>query len=144
MRIPDWSGISCALILATALVACGKVSHKTADVGEMSRHTIEHQGLEREYFVYLPPGYEAAAVFPVVFFLHGYGGSATGVEAETTNGLKRYAADNTVQIFGGMGLMEDLPVERLWRDARIERIWDGTSEIQRHIISRTLLRPFES
>jgi acyl-CoA dehydrogenase len=54
------------------------------------------------------------------------------------------AADNTVQIFGGMGLMEDLPVERLWRDARLERIWDGTSEIQRHIISRTLLREFES
>jgi acyl-CoA dehydrogenase len=53
------------------------------------------------------------------------------------------AADNTVQIFGGMGLMEELPVERLWRDARIERIWDGTSEIQRHIISRSLLRPFE-
>tara|TARA_B110000503_G_scaffold36706_1_gene60051 strand:- start:42597 stop:43757 length:1161 start_codon:yes stop_codon:yes gene_type:complete len=49
-------------------------------------------------------------------------------------------ADNTVQIFGGMGLMEDLPVERLWRDARIERIWDGTSEIQRHIIARSLLR----
>ncbi len=54
------------------------------------------------------------------------------------------AADNAVQIFGGMGLMEELPVERLWRDARIERIWDGTSEIQRHIISRSLLRPFES
>ena len=54
------------------------------------------------------------------------------------------AADHTVQIFGGMGLMEELPVERLWRDARIERIWDGTSEIQRHIISRSLLRPFES
>ena len=54
------------------------------------------------------------------------------------------AADNAVQIFGGMGLMEELPVERLWRDARLERIWDGTSEIQRHIISRSLLRPFES
>lgn len=54
------------------------------------------------------------------------------------------AADNTVQIFGGMGLMEELPVERLWRDARIERIWDGTSEIQRHIISRSLLRSFET
>jgi acyl-CoA dehydrogenase len=51
------------------------------------------------------------------------------------------AADNTVQIYGGMGLMEELPVERLWRDARLERIWDGTSEIQRHIISRALLRP---
>ncbi len=50
-------------------------------------------------------------------------------------------ADHTVQIFGGMGLMDELPVERLWRDARLERIWDGTSEIQRHIIARSLLRP---
>ncbi len=49
--------------------------------------------------------------------------------------------DHAVQIYGGMGLMEDLPLERLWRDARVERIWDGTSEIQRHIISRALLRP---
>ncbi len=51
------------------------------------------------------------------------------------------AADHAVQIHGGMGLMEDLPIERLWRDARLDRIWDGTSEIQRHIISRRLLRP---
>jgi acyl-CoA dehydrogenase len=51
--------------------------------------------------------------------------------------------DQTLQIYGGMGLMEELPVERLWRDARVERIWDGTSEIQRHIISRALLRPLE-
>lgn len=50
-------------------------------------------------------------------------------------------ADDTVQIFGGMGLMEELPIQRLWRDARIERIWDGTSEIQRHIITRSILRP---
>jgi len=49
--------------------------------------------------------------------------------------------DTTLQIFGGMGLMDDFPVERFWRDARVERIWDGTSEIQRHIISRELLRP---
>ncbi len=53
------------------------------------------------------------------------------------------AADNTVQIYGGMGLMEDLPIERLWRDARLERIWDGTSEVQRHIIARSQLRPYE-
>ena len=50
-------------------------------------------------------------------------------------------ADDTVQIFGGMGLMEDLPIERLWRDSRLERIWDGTSEIQKHIITRSILRP---
>ena len=48
--------------------------------------------------------------------------------------------DRTLQIFGGMGLMDDFPIERFWRDARVERIWDGTSEIQRHIISRELLR----
>jgi acyl-CoA dehydrogenase len=49
--------------------------------------------------------------------------------------------DATLQIHGGMGLMDDLPIERFWRDARVERIWDGTSEIQRHIISRDLFRP---
>ncbi|MBV04320.1 MAG: acyl-CoA dehydrogenase [Rhodobacteraceae bacterium] len=50
-------------------------------------------------------------------------------------------ADDTVQIYGGMGLMEELPIQRLWRDSRLERIWDGTSEIQRHIITRSILRP---
>src|SRR5215472_1771433 len=53
-----------------------------------------------------------------------------------------HVTDAAVQIFGGMGLMSELPVERWWRDARVERIWDGTSEIQRHIISRALLRPY--
>ena len=51
------------------------------------------------------------------------------------------AADNTHQLYGGMGLMEELPIQRLWRDSRLERIWDGTSEIQRHIITRSILRP---
>ncbi len=50
-------------------------------------------------------------------------------------------SDQCIQVVGGMGLMSDLPLERIWRDARVERIWDGTSEIQRHIISRGLLRP---
>ena len=48
--------------------------------------------------------------------------------------------DQALQIFGGMGLMASLPIERFWRDARVERIWDGTSDIQRHITSRALLR----
>ncbi len=52
-----------------------------------------------------------------------------------------FVADEAIQIHGGMGLMSDLPLERIWRDARVERIWEGTSEIQRHIISRALLRP---
>ena len=52
-----------------------------------------------------------------------------------------FVADEAIQIHGGMGLMNELPLERIWRDARVERIWEGTSEIQRHIISRALLRP---
>ncbi len=50
------------------------------------------------------------------------------------------ATDNAVQVFGGMGLVDEMPIERFWRDARVERIWDGTSEIQRHIIARAILR----
>jgi alkylation response protein AidB-like acyl-CoA dehydrogenase len=53
-----------------------------------------------------------------------------------------FVSDEAIQIHGGMGLMDELPLERIWRDARVERIWEGTSEIQRHIISRALLRPF--
>jgi acyl-CoA dehydrogenase len=52
-----------------------------------------------------------------------------------------FIADEAIQIHGGMGLMDELPLERIWRDARVERIWEGTSEIQRHIISREMLRP---
>ncbi|TCL01587.1 butyryl-CoA dehydrogenase [Shimia isoporae] len=52
-----------------------------------------------------------------------------------------FVADEAIQIHGGMGLMNELPLERIWRDARVERIWEGTSEIQRHIISREMLRP---
>ncbi|HEY5642014.1 MAG TPA: hypothetical protein VIS31_03985 [Woeseiaceae bacterium] len=57
----------------------------------MSRHTLLHDGLEREYFVFLPSSYDGRSARPVVFFMHGYGGSATGTEAETTQGLNRYA-----------------------------------------------------
>jgi acyl-CoA dehydrogenase len=75
-------------------------------------------------------------------------GKMTSVEAAMTKLFASEAlgrvADNAVQIFGGMGLMEELPIERLWRDSRIERIWDGTSEIQRHIIARSQLRKYEN
>ena len=53
----------------------------------------------------------------------------------------QFVTDEAIQILGGMGLMGELPLERMWRDTRVDRIWDGTSEIQRHIISRAMLRP---
>ena len=49
-------------------------------------------------------------------------------------------ADNAVQIFGGMGYMKDFPVERFYRDLRLYRIYEGTSEIQRVVIARELFR----
>lgn len=55
--------------------------------------------------------------------------------------MLQFVSDEAIQILGGMGLMEELPLERIWRDARVDRIWDGTSEIQRHIVSRAMLRP---
>ena len=47
-------------------------------------------------------------------------------------------ADRAVQVFGGLGYCRDLPIERYYRDARIYRIYDGTSEIHRTIIARAM------
>jgi alkylation response protein AidB-like acyl-CoA dehydrogenase len=46
--------------------------------------------------------------------------------------------DRAVQIFGGRGYMREQPVERLYRELRVDRIWEGTSEIQRVIIGNEL------
>ena len=47
-------------------------------------------------------------------------------------------ADRAVQIFGGRGYIRDYPVERLWRELRVDRIWEGTSEIQRLVIANEI------
>jgi alkylation response protein AidB-like acyl-CoA dehydrogenase len=47
-------------------------------------------------------------------------------------------ADRAVQIHGGRGYMREQPVERLWRELRVDRIWEGTSEIQRTILGGEL------
>jgi alkylation response protein AidB-like acyl-CoA dehydrogenase len=49
-------------------------------------------------------------------------------------------ADRAVQIFGGRGYMRENVAERFLREIRVDRIWEGTSEIQRLIIARSLLK----
>lgn len=48
--------------------------------------------------------------------------------------------DRAVQIHGGRGYMREQPVERLWRELRVDRIWEGTSEIQRAVIGNELAK----
>ncbi|MEX2182867.1 MAG: acyl-CoA dehydrogenase family protein [Chloroflexota bacterium] len=49
-------------------------------------------------------------------------------------------ADRVVQVFGGRGYMRETPAERFFRELRVDRIWEGTSEIQRLVIARALER----
>lgn len=51
-------------------------------------------------------------------------------------------ADRAIQIHGGYGYIKEYPVERYWRDARIKRIYEGTSEIQRIVIANNILKEF--
>ena len=61
---------------------------------------------------------------------------------------KRFAADaamkvttDAVQIYGGYGFIKDYPVEKLFRDAKIMQLYEGTSQIQRLVIARETLLP---
>ena len=49
-------------------------------------------------------------------------------------------ADRVVQIFGGRGYMREFAAERFYRELRVDRIWEGTSEVQRLIIAGGLLK----
>jgi alkylation response protein AidB-like acyl-CoA dehydrogenase len=48
--------------------------------------------------------------------------------------------DIAIQVYGGYGYTKDYPVERAYRDARVTRIYEGTSEIQRMVIARDIIK----
>ena len=58
---------------------------------KLLRRTLQHDGIEREYFLYLPTSFNSENETPIVLMLHGYGGSATGIALETSGGFNRYA-----------------------------------------------------
>ncbi len=53
-----------------------------------------------------------------------------------------YVCDLSLQLHGGYGYMKDYPIERMYRDARIMRIYEGTSEIQKIVISREVIKEY--
>ncbi len=71
-----------------------------------------------------------------------------GVDPRTKVSMIKVAAsemqgrvvDRAIQVFGGMGFSKDLPLERMYRDARVTRIYDGTSEVHRMLIARAAMR----
>lgn len=71
-----------------------------------------------------------------------------GMDAQTVASASKYfctemvgrVADRAVQVFGGAGYMEEYGIERFYRDVRLFRLYEGTSQIQQMIIARNLLR----
>jgi alkylation response protein AidB-like acyl-CoA dehydrogenase len=75
------------------------------------------------------------------------GGQASKVSHAQCSMAKLYCsemagrvADRAVQVFGGRGYMRENVAERFYRELRVERIWEGTSEIQRMIIARQMVK----
>jgi len=58
----------------------------------------------------------------------------------TASEMANRVADRVVQIFGGRGYMRSNAAQRFFRELRVDRIWEGTSEIQRLIVARSLLK----
>jgi polyhydroxybutyrate depolymerase len=128
--IPLLSTRALHFLLTGLLVACVNVDDEIPTVGSMTRYTIQHDGLEREYFVYLPAIYKSGAELPVVFFLHGYGGTATGTEAETTNGLNRYAEKyNYIMVYPqSTWFMSDVWMGEPWEVSTWNHVSGGLDE----------------
>ena len=93
----------------------------------MQRFTLEHDGLVREYFVFVPTSYDETKMYPVAIFMHGYGGTATGTEAEVTQGLNQYAEEyGYVMVYPqGTWFMSSVDGGEPWKVTSWNHISDG-------------------
>ncbi len=81
------------ILLGFGMAAGCSKAPEPEGLAEMQRFTLQHGGLSREYFVFVPSAYDGETMLPVAVFMHGYGGTATGTEAEVTQGLNQYAEE---------------------------------------------------
>jgi alkylation response protein AidB-like acyl-CoA dehydrogenase len=145
----DWFTEERLMIGARTVGAASRaleLSLEFAKSREQFRSPIAHfQGIE---FMLADMAAEAMAA-KAMMYRAGWEASQPGVDKKKVHGISSAVklvcsetagrvADKAVQIFGGRGYMRENPVERIWREVRVDRIWEGTSEIQRMIIGNEL------
>ncbi len=118
------TALSLALLLVTLFAPDG--------FAQLTRHTLIHQGLTREYFVRLPSAYDGQRELPLIIAMHGGGGSARRFEAVTSDTLKS-AADGK-----GIILVYPQGAGRAWSDGRQGRSFRGVNVNDVGFISRML------
>ncbi|MFB9992441.1 acyl-CoA dehydrogenase [Deinococcus oregonensis] len=148
------------LIIALASLDAGRIGIAMQALG-IARSALEHAGryaLEREQFgkrisefegvsfkiAQMAAHTEAARMVALKAAWLKDAGQPYGKEASIAKLLASDAAVNcardAIQIFGGNGYSRDYPVERLYRDAKVTEIYEGTSEIQQLVISRAVFK----
>ena len=133
-------GATCVGTAEKLLQLCIEYSRQRVQFG---RPIAERQGIQ---FMLADMGTEAYAAKAMVYEAAQRKDQNLDVRRESSM-IKLFAtemvgrvADKAVQIFGGMGYMRELPIERFYREVRIYRIAEGTSEIQRWMVGRDLLK----
>jgi acyl-CoA dehydrogenase len=109
------------------------------------RRLREHQGIEWMLADMAAAVHAARLVAYEAAWRYDHGSAGERTRAAAMSKLigadmVQRVADQTLQIFGGAGYSKDEPIERMWRETRVVRILDGTSEMMRRIVARDLFR----
>jgi len=146
----DWFREERLMIAARCLGAaarCIELAHEFAESRvQFGRPIIENQAIQ---WMLADSATELAAAQALTYKIAA--DIESGIDVKLAHGrasmAKLFASemvdrvtDRCVQIFGGRGYLRENPVERLSRDFRVDRIWEGTSEMQRLIIARAIRR----
>jgi len=115
------------LVGAAVLVSAACDTTEEAQAPQMTRYTLTHDGQLREYFVFTPSSYDSETELPAAIFMHGYGGTATGTEAEVTQGLNQYAEEyGYVMVYPqGTWFMSSVDGSEPWEVTSWNHISDG-------------------
>ena len=128
-------------------IAQGAIDHAVAYIKErrqFGKAIAEFQGVQ---FVLADMEMRIEAARHLVYVAAARGDAGGADLTRVSASAKAFASDvamqvttDAVQLFGGAGYTQDFPVERMMRDAKITQIYEGTNQVQRMVIARSLLR----